>query len=98
IGSAYLRSHITPRTEDLASPVLAANTVYIARYRGWLSSFVNSVNANAMTADYRQPSLSVTAGSIVTSDNELSASGLVSGYNPGTGRYVVAPDGNGAFQ
>jgi hypothetical protein len=98
MGSAYLRSHITPRTEDVSTPVLAANTVYVARYRGWLSSFVNSANANAMTADYRQPSLSVTKGSTLTSDAELQASGLVSGYNPGTGRYVVMPDGSGAFQ
>jgi hypothetical protein len=98
IGSAYLRSHITPRTEDLTTPVLAANTVYVARYRGWLSSFVNSANANAMTADYRQPSLAVTAGSTLTSDTELNVSGLVFGYNSGTGRYVVQPDGTGAFQ
>jgi len=98
IGSAYLRSHITPRTEDLTDPVLAANTVYVARYRGWLSSLVNSANANAMTADYRSPSLTVTAGTVLTSDAELNSSGLVSGYNPGTGRYVVAEDSTGVFE
>jgi hypothetical protein len=46
-----------------------------------------------MTADYRQPSLAVTAGTILNADSELSATSLVSGFNPGTGRYVLAPDG-----
>jgi len=97
IGSAYLRSHITARTEDLTKPVLAANTVYIARYRGWISSFVNRASTTAMTLDYRQPSLAVTNGSLLSSDSELQASGLASGYNPGTGRYVVSPDSSSIF-
>jgi hypothetical protein len=90
IGSAYLRSHIVPRTEDTST--LAAKTVYVSRFRGWLSSLVNSASANALTADYRLPALTVSAGVIQTTDSELTASGLVSGYNPGTGRYVLAPD------
>jgi hypothetical protein len=98
IGSAYLRSHITPRTEDKTTPVLTANTTYVARFQGWLSSLVNTANANSMTADYRQPALSVTKGTLLTVDSELNASGLTSGYNAGTGRYVVKADGSGTFQ
>ena len=97
IGTRYLRSHITTRTEDRTKPVLAANTVYIARFRGWISSYVNSANTNAMMRDYRQPALSASSGSILTSDAELSASGLVAGLNPGTGRYVVSADSNQVF-
>jgi hypothetical protein len=93
VGSAFLRSHVTPRTES--GSTLKANTTYVARYRGWLSEFANSANAITMTADYRQPALTVTAGSLQVSDSELGASGLVSGYNPGTGRYVVAPNSVG---
>jgi hypothetical protein len=93
VGSAYLRSHVTPRTESTST--LQANTTYLARYRGWLSELANSANAIAITADYRQPALTVTAGSLQANDSELGASGLVSGYNPGTGRYVVAPNSGG---
>jgi hypothetical protein len=89
VGTAFLRSHVTTRTENTVK--LAANTTYVSRFRGWLSEFVNSANASAMTADYRQPALTATAGTIQASDSELGATGLVSGYNPGTGRYVVAP-------
>jgi len=96
VGSDYLRSHVTPRTENTVT--LAANTTYVARYRGWISDFANSNNAYSMTADYRQPSLTVTAGSVATGDPELAATGLVSGYNPGTGRYVVAPGPTGQVQ
>jgi hypothetical protein len=96
MGTAYLRSHITPRTEDTSS--LSANTAYVARFRGWLSSFVNSASASAMAADFRVPSLTTSAGSLQTSDAELNASGLVSGYNPGTGRYVLAPNAAGQVQ
>jgi hypothetical protein len=96
VGSDYLRSHVTPRTENTVT--LAANTTYVARFRGWLSDFANSNNAYAMTADYRQPSLTVTAGSIQATDPELGATGLVSGYNPGTGRYVLAPSATGQVQ
>ena len=96
VGSDYLRSHVTPRTENTVT--LAANTTYVARYRGWISDFANSNNAYAMTADYRQPNLTVTTGSIQTSDAELGAIGLVTGYNAGTGRYVVAPSAAGQVQ
>jgi hypothetical protein len=51
-----------------------------------------------MTADYRQPSLTLTAGSLQAGDPELGGTGLVSGYNPGTGRYVVAPSAAGQVQ
>ena len=95
MGTAYLRSHVTARTERTST--LTANTTYVARYRGWLSTLVNISNANAMTADYRSPSLSVSAGSIASTDSELGAS-LVSGYNAGTGRYVVSPNGAGTVQ
>jgi hypothetical protein len=96
VGSDYLRSHVTPRTENTVA--LAANTTYVARYRGWLSDFANSSSAYTMTADYRQPGLTLTAGSIQAGDPELGGTGLVSGYNPGTGRYVVAPSATGQIQ
>jgi hypothetical protein len=96
MGTAYLRSHVTGRTEDTGS--LAANTVYVARFRGWLSSLVNVSVADAMAMDYRLPALTVSAGSIQSSDAELGATGLFSGYNPGTGRYVVAPNAAGQVQ
>ncbi len=96
VGSAYLRSHVTPRTENTVR--LAANTTYVSRFRGWLSEFANSANANAMTADYRQPAVMMTAGSVQASDPELGATNLASGYNPGTGRYVVAPSATGQVQ
>jgi hypothetical protein len=51
-----------------------------------------------MTADYRQPALTVTTGSIQAGDPELGSTGLVSGYNPGTGRYVIAPSAGGQVQ
>jgi hypothetical protein len=51
-----------------------------------------------MTADYRQPALTLLAGNVRTTDTELGAVGLVSGYNPGTGRYIVAPDSTGQVQ
>ncbi len=96
VGSAYLRSHVTPRTENTVN--LAANTTYVSRFRGWLSEFANSATANSMTMDYRQPALTVAAGTMQASDTELAATNLVSGYNPGTGRYVLGLSATGRVE
>ena len=93
VGTAFLRSHVVPRPEGSVS--YQPNTIYTARFEGWLSERANSSNTRVLTNDYRSPAITLAAGSTAGFDAEPGGSAMVSGYNPATGRYVLVPDGSG---
>lgn len=52
------------------------------------------VQSQGIEADYETPGLSVSAGTLATSDSEPVTTGLVNGYNRNTGAYVVSTQDN----
>ena len=88
VGSASSRSHEAQRTET--NVTLAANTTFSAQFAGWISQQVRIATMNAQVADYRSPSLTVSSGTLATTDSEPVATTLSNGYNPATGSYVLS--------
>ncbi len=93
-ASASLRSHEAQRTES--GVTLAANTTYSAQFLGWFSAGIRIALMNAQVLDYRSPALSVSSGTLATTDSEPVSTALTNGFNPATGAYVVSSTGTGA--